>query len=60
MFLPEARAKYDLETLWTCGEEYDDKTSEVDDSLALKQSDLDWLMQYGIASSANVNKKEGY
>lgn len=52
VFLPDARAKYDLETLWTCGEEFDDKSKEVDDPFALKQSDLDWLMQYDVNSSA--------
>ena len=31
LFLEEARAQYDLETLWTCGPEFDQKPKPADD-----------------------------
>ena len=31
IFLEEIREKYDLETLWTVGEKYDEKSKKLDD-----------------------------
>ena len=34
IFSKKARAKYDLETLWTCGSKYDDLSDEAEDILS--------------------------
>ena len=43
--MPETRKLYDLETLWTVGEKYDDRCLDVDDQFSIKQSDLEWLQE---------------
>ncbi|CAC5412850.1 Mitochondrial assembly of ribosomal large subunit protein 1 [Mytilus coruscus] len=45
LFTPETRELYDLESLWTLGEKYDDKCQEIEDEFGLQQTDLDWLKQ---------------
>lgn len=40
IFLPQIREKYDLETLWTVGDIYDDKNLELDDPYAMKDRPL--------------------
>ena len=45
VFMPETRKLYDLETLWTVGEKYDDRCLDVDDQFSIKQSDLEWLQE---------------
>lgn len=44
LFLPEERAKYDIETLWSVGPEYDDSCQKVKDCIDGKlQVHLDYL-----------------
>lgn len=45
VFMPETRKLYDLETLWTVGEKYDDRCLDVDNQFSIKQSDLEWLQE---------------
>lgn len=33
LFLPETREKYDLETLWSVGEQYDDLSHQAEDPM---------------------------
>lgn len=49
VFMPETRKLYDLETLWTVGEKYDDRCLDVDDQFSIKQSDLEWLQELDIS-----------
>ncbi|XP_076089456.1 uncharacterized protein LOC143059779 [Mytilus galloprovincialis] len=48
LFTPETRELYDLESLWTVGEKYDDKCQEIEDEFGLQQTDLDWLKQLDV------------
>ncbi|KAK3083092.1 hypothetical protein FSP39_013772 [Pinctada imbricata] len=49
----EVREYYDLETLWTVGQEFEDNSLEEDDRYNLSDSDLDWLKEYDVNSQKN-------
>ncbi|XP_052079739.1 uncharacterized protein LOC127717911 [Mytilus californianus] len=55
LFTPETRELYDLESLWTVGEKYDDKCQEIEDEFGLQQTDLDWLKQLDLELTSDRN-----
>lgn len=60
LFLPETREKYDLETLWTVGPEYDDHSrNEITEGLyMLSKSDMEWLAQLDKSSPSSKSRKK--
>ncbi len=54
LFLQETRVLYDLESLWTLGEDYDEKMTQVcsdeQDPFSLSVSDLMWVTEAEINS----------
>jgi hypothetical protein len=47
LFMKETRDYYDIETLWTVGEEFDDKTQrpEVDSVLDIMEKHIKYLQE---------------
>ena len=63
LFLPEAREKYDLETLWTVGADWDPQVTEQSDPFALY---VEWddtasgkLTEEPVADAAHSTHQEG-
>ncbi|KAK3596982.1 hypothetical protein CHS0354_009118 [Potamilus streckersoni] len=54
IFLPETRAVYDLELLWTVGEKYDDLCQkQQQESYTMSIDDLPWLKELENSKSSN-------
>ncbi len=56
LFLPEYRQFYDLESLWTCGSEFDERLLEFNEQKRLLEARLDFLEIKSEEEDQNNNK----
>jgi len=54
MFMPATRAKYDLESLWLLGEEFDPQCARENDPYTFTADDLPWLRELEAQQGGNL------